>query len=188
MPSSDPITIPKVLDIVKKIDPITILDIGSGNGRYGFLFREVMDFNWGRLSPESWRTTIDTVEVDETYITPVHRYIYNNIVVSDWMEVEPGRNYDLIFMGDVLEHFSSWEHALDKAKKYGTVVIVVAPNWKGSIAQGEWRGHLHETHLTELSPSIIGGRCLFANSKCFISAFYKKDTWGSCVESRDIAL
>ena len=182
MPSSDPVTIPKVLDLVFKLSPRTILDVGSGNARYGFLFREILDWNYGRMDPDTWQVAINAVEVDESYLTPVHRYVYNEIAIGDWMEVEP-INHDVIFMGDVLEHFEDWESALNKAKDHSAITIVAAPNWKGSIAQDDWFGHKHESHLVELSPEIIGGKCLFANSKCFISAF-----GDSIIENRDILL
>ena len=77
MPSSDPQTIPKVLKLVELLQPKSILDVGCGNGRYGFLFREKLDWDWGRLQRDSWQTKIDAVEAEPGYISPVHQYVYN---------------------------------------------------------------------------------------------------------------
>jgi SAM-dependent methyltransferase len=183
MPSSDPVTIPKVLQLVQTLSPKSILDIGTGNGRYGFLFREILDFNYGRFS--NWEIRIDGVEVEKDYISPVHRYVYDNLYVGDWLNLEIDSLYDVVFMGDVLEHFKEWNRALMKARRIGKTTIIVCPNWSGSIQQGEWEGYLHESHQVELSPSIVGGRCLFANSKCFMSVFGDRE---SVTEGRDILI
>lgn len=185
MPSSDPTTIPHVLRIVSALSPRSILDVGAGNGRYGFLFREILDLNYGRFNRADWRVRIDAVEVSFDYLTEVHNWAYNSVAIGDWLDIDPFIHYDLVFMGDVLEHFpeGDWQEALSKARNTGKHVIVVAPNWPGSIAQGEWRGHKHEEHRVELSPAMVGGRCLFANSKCFIAGF-----GGGILDDRDILL
>ena len=182
MPSSDPITIPKVLKLVTTLKPYSILDIGCGNGRYGMLFREVFDLNYGRMDKDRWQITIDAVEVEETYITPVHKYVYDHVIIGDWLNTNVG-SYDIVFMGDVLEHFTNWKHALSKAKQSGDVVIVVAPNWQGSINQGAWFGNEYEAHQVELTPSMVGGKCVYANSKCFITVFGE-----GLINHRDILL
>ena len=171
MPSSDPITIPIIIKIVKHLMPNSILDVGCGNGRYGFLFREVLDLDYGRMQKGLWNVVLNGVEVEKSYLTPIHDHVYNTIFISNWLDFKLYTHYDLVFMGDVLEHFVDWEGALDKAKAIADTVIVVSPNWKGSIAQGAWFGNEHEEHCVELSPALVGGKCLFANSKCFISVF-----------------
>ena len=188
MPSSDITMIPKVISIVKTIGPKSILDIGMGNGRYGFLFRECLDWNYGRLDKRDQIIRIDGLDITDDYITDVHRTVYNNIIISGWLNHEPNIPYGLIFMGDVLEHWpeGEWQKALMKAKRFSKYTIVVSPNWEGSIAQGEWFGHGYESHEVVLSPQLVGGRCLFASSKMFICAF---DNNGSgSLEGRDICL
>ena len=190
MPSSDPTTIPKILDIVAQIDPTSILDIGPGNGRYGFLFRECLDWNYGRMERTSWEVAIDSVEVDSTYITDVHRYVYDHIIVNDWLEISDSfyNHYSLAFLGDVLEHFGpgDWQAALMKAQKCSDYTLIAAPNYKASVMQDVWHGHVHEKHRTAFSPSILGGKCLFANSKLFITCF---DNIGSGIlEGKNVCL
>lgn len=174
MPSSDYISIPKVLQVVERLHPRSILDIGVGNGRYGFLFREVLDWNYGRLAPQYWSVQIDGVEVDASYINHVHHYVYDHINVGDWLQLATGdAHYDLCFLGDVLEHWGEgdWQLALSKARDVANVTLVVCPNHAGSMRQGAWCGHEAERHLSLLSPEILGGRCLFANSKMFMVGF-----------------
>ncbi len=188
MPSSDPITIPKVLKLVEILQPKSILDVGCGNGQYGFLFRQKLDWDWGRLDKETWEVQIDGVEVEPRYISPIHEYVYNGIFLRDWLEHIEFGYYDLIFMGDVLEHFEegNWQRALMKARKYSKVTIVVSPNWDGSISQEAWEGNEYEKHRVELSPLKVGGKCIFANSKCFICIFDNERT--GVLDRRDILL
>jgi SAM-dependent methyltransferase len=173
MPSSDPITIPKIIAIIKRLEPRSILDVGCGTGKYGFLFREYLDINYGRFSPAAWEVKIDAVECDMSYITPVHEFVYNNVWNTDWLYFSRTDEYDVIFMGDVLEHWpeGKWQQALSKAKRFSKFTIVACPNWQGSIAQGSFYGHDQERHRVALTPQMVGGRCLFANSKQFITVF-----------------
>jgi SAM-dependent methyltransferase len=188
MPSSDPVTIPKVLSVVSALEPLSILDVGAGNGRYGFLLREALDWNWGRLERARWKVRIDAVEVDPSYITPIHDYVYDNVDIMNWLYYEPERQYDLIFMGDVLEHWQEgqWQQALKKAQEYAKFTLVVSPNWRGSTAQGSWHGHHQEKHWVALSPGMVGGRCLFASSKTFMCVFDNHNT--GLLEGKDVCL
>lgn len=171
MASSDPTIIPKVVSLVQQLNPKTILDVGPGNGKYGLLFREYLDLNYGRELKDTWQVQIDCVEVEYKYITDVHRFVYTDVFISNWMDFEPKIKYDFIFMGDVLEHFTDWQDALNKARRSSVITMVVAPNWPGSTAQGAIYGHEHERHMVALTPKMVGGRCVFANSKIFMSVF-----------------
>ena len=187
MPSSDPETIPRVLKLLRIINPLSIMDVGAGNGRYGFLFRESLDFDFDRMVKDTWKIQIDGIEICEKYITPVHQFVYNHIFIEDWLSCNID-HYDLIFIGDVLEHFQEgdWQRALMKAKKHSKTTIVVSPNWNGSITQGAWGGNEYEKHRVELSPAMIGGKCVFANSKAFICVFDNAGT--GLLDKKDILL
>ena len=187
MPSSDPITIPKVLSVVMGLQPRSILDVGAGTGKYGLLFREYLDLNHGRLDRNDWQIKIDAVEIDESYLTEVHGFVYNDVIISDWLDYTP-TFYDVIFMGDVLEHWpdSKWQKALMKAKQYSKITIIVAPNWRGSIEKGSWFGHDQEAHRVALTPQMVGGRCLFANSKAFMCIF--DNTNRGLLEGKNVCL
>jgi SAM-dependent methyltransferase len=188
MPSSDYNSIPKVLKIVEHLHPRSILDVGVGNGRYGFLFREILDWNYARFAKESWQIEIDGVEIDPEYLKNYHRSIYNEILLGDFLSANLNQGYDLIFLGDVLEHWKDgeWQKALKKARLHSMFTLVVAPNHNGSLLQGAWRGHEYEKHHVSLSPEIVGGRCLYANSKLFISGFDNDNT--GILDSCDICL
>lgn len=95
------------IDILREIKPKSILDIGVGFGRWGMLCREFLELWDGRVFREEWILNIEGVEIFARNIDDYHKYFYNQIHVADAYELVKGsqRNYDLIIIGDVLEHF-----------------------------------------------------------------------------------
>src|SRR5205814_7486601 len=111
MPSSRPNTIPTVIHLVRQLKPQSILDVGVGFGKWGHLFREYTDIveaerDPGRYERKNWQVKIDGIEGHAGYLTDMHRYLYNEIHLGDACElIKKLTSYDLIFMGDVIEHF-----------------------------------------------------------------------------------
>src|SRR3989304_997151 len=121
MPSSRPELIPFVINLVMQLQPRSILEIGTGFGKYGFLFRE------------NWQVRIDGIECFAPYISDLQRRIYNRIIIGDALsEIDRLGSYDLIFLCDVIEHFSKEDGsvALDKGlARAGRMVLVTTPNY-----------------------------------------------------------
>ena len=114
MASSNPQTIPVVINLLWNIAPRRVLDIGAGLGKYGVLFREYLELrhrDGGRQQTADsflWRdrrVRIDCVEGFSDYIGELHKVVYDNIYNKDIVEfIEEEWDYDVIFAGDVLEH------------------------------------------------------------------------------------
>lgn len=118
MPTSTYSHIPTVVRFLQKLRPSSILDIGVGNGKMGFIARDFLDVMLGeRYRKEDWKVRIDGIEVFHGYIQEYQRAIYDNIYIGDAFEViDTVDTYDLIILGDVLEHFEKekgWQF-LDK--------------------------------------------------------------------------
>lgn len=95
-----------MVDWITRVQPSSVLDIGVGFGKWGFLAREYTDINEHRYKREDWKARIDGVEAFPEYETPNYKYIYNNIYYGDLREVLPNLgDYELIIIGDVIEHF-----------------------------------------------------------------------------------
>lgn len=111
MPSSRPQHIPLIIETMRRLKPASILDVGAGFGKWGVLFREYADIihseeDVERYHKPGWRVRIDCIEGHEPYITDLHRFVYDNVRLGDALELlESGEAYDLIFIGDVIEHF-----------------------------------------------------------------------------------
>lgn len=147
MPSSQPYQIPKVLECIIAANPMSILDIGVGFGKYGFLAREYLEI-WDHSKPYSTFTRrIDGVEVFPDYLTPVHNYVYNAVFNGDAREVVPKLEpYDLVLVVDVLEHFDREEarSLLEVLIARNGGVLVSVPRDLGE--QEDVFGNEHEAH------------------------------------------
>ena len=121
-----------------------ILDVGPGYGTYG-----------GRLN-QIYK--IDCVEIFERYISDYSlTNIYNEVHIGDICEFDYSK-YDLIIMGDVLEHINT-DKAIELIKNMsdsGKKLVVAVPY---EYPQGEWGGNIHESHLQpDLTPTIMNER------------------------------
>lgn len=147
MPTSNPILIHDMVRLIKIINPKSVLDVGCGFGKWGFLCREMLDIAYERYEKKDWKVQIDGVEIFKSYMTPVHSYIYNNISNVDIRKSLIGEKYDLIILADVLEHMTKEEAlcVLNSARVMGKHVIVSTP--KGLMEQGKVLGNENERHI-----------------------------------------
>lgn len=129
MPSSRYNVIPFVLDVVTYLQPRSILDIGIGFGKYGVLFREYLDI-WQTDKPYNSRTVrLDGVEAFLEYENPVWQ-VYDKVYKDNVMNILPELSktkYDLIFMGDVIEHFNKSEGEILLSQLNYEHIILVTP-------------------------------------------------------------
>ncbi|NQT33005.1 MAG: class I SAM-dependent methyltransferase [Candidatus Omnitrophica bacterium] len=136
-------------ELIERIRPRSVLDVGCGFGRWGFLSREYLDIWKGRTHEDKWETRIDAVEVFEPYIKPSHRYIYDDIFIGNVLDVLPDlANYDLIIIGDMLEHLEKsqgkklLELVQQKANKAVLLTVPLGDSWpQEERDENEWEGH-----------------------------------------------
>lgn len=106
MPSSHPDQLNEVVQIAELVNPSSILDIGIGFGKYGFLLREFIDVvKYGDVV--KWHVRIDGIEGEPTYVDDLQRKIYNDIYIGDILSVLNSIcfHYDFAILIDVIEHF-----------------------------------------------------------------------------------
>jgi 2-polyprenyl-3-methyl-5-hydroxy-6-metoxy-1,4-benzoquinol methylase len=151
MPSSSHYQINEIMDLVVRLKPRKVLEIGPGFGKYGYLCREYLELWDGRNVYGDWQCRIDCIEAFEKYITPVHRQIYTNIYSGNALDLLPGlqEHYDLILMVDVFEHFSLEEgnRLMKSCMEKADHVMVATP--KSVNMQEDVFGNAFETHRQE---------------------------------------
>jgi hypothetical protein len=178
MPTSPMAQVSEVMWFVEGIQPRSILDIGIGCGKFGFLCRELLEVTGlGRptfstvgapTSSDDPRIVIDGVEVHEQYITPLHRLIYDKVLIGDALDILPGISagaYEMVLAADVLEHFA-YDDALtflEQCTRIAGAVLITTP--KGWVEQGAWFENEYETHRSAWS----GRKLLAAGAKCVIN-------------------
>jgi 2-polyprenyl-3-methyl-5-hydroxy-6-metoxy-1,4-benzoquinol methylase len=121
MPFSYSNQISTIVGFAESIKPASVLDVGVGMGQYGFLLRmNLENINLFKIDgahatqrpKDQWKVRIDGIEGYAGYFTPVHDYVYNNILVGDALEMlagVPDNTYELVLAIDILEHFEKPE-------------------------------------------------------------------------------
>ncbi len=114
MPTSTPYAVPIVASVLRQLRPTSVLDVGIGFGKYGFVVREYLDVwdlaDYRDYGSDQWRTRLEGIEATPEYITPLQEYLYDTIHRGEAQTIIDGlRRFDVIIMGDVLEHFEKDE-------------------------------------------------------------------------------
>lgn len=121
--------------------PKTILDIGCGYGKHGVLLREYV-----HPTPQ-----VHGIEAWEPYVEPHKlRGIYDHLRVGDALhltsdELEP---YDMVVMGDVIEHMEK-EYALGLLDRIRGWVIIATPVNHFHTDEGLPPTEAHVSHWTK---------------------------------------
>lgn len=134
-----------------------ILDIGVGKGTYLHLMKKKKLFresNWTGI--EAWKPYVENYNLRE---------FYNTIINEDVRKVDFDKlNFDLIFMGDVLEHMTK-EEAIQLVKKlsnistYCVISIPIVHYPQDEIFNNPFEKHVKDDwnhrEVIESFPSII---------------------------------
>jgi len=157
MPSSRPIPIPYLVDLIRQVQPMAILDVGVGFGKYGHIFREYTDIvaaekDESRYTRENWKCRVDGIEVFPKYLTPMHDYLYNQIYIGEASQVAATLNegsYDLIWLGDVIEHLTKGDglKLIEQLMRLTTHCVVISTPSR-FVEQSALLGNEHERHLS----------------------------------------
>jgi len=170
MPSSFHGHISDVIDIYLKANPLTVLDVGVGYGKWGTLFREYGDVFKGRLKPEEWRVSIHGVEIFENYYNLNYDQSYTQVFFESIVDfLNKGHNipeYDFIYAGDVIEHLDK-KTALNVINKFKIIskTLAISIPLTDRWPQGEIFGNEHEAHKSIWEEKDFTG--LFANKKIY---------------------
>jgi hypothetical protein len=150
MPSSTYEHIKALAAFFYRTRPRSILDVGVGNGKIGFVARDVLDVMAGkRYRRENWAVTLDGIEAFGDYIQDHQKALYDTLHIGDAFDViDSLGSYDMVVLGDVLEHFEKPRgyEFLDKcfahAERHVAVCVPLGGNWE----QGDVFGNPYETH------------------------------------------
>ena len=165
MPIGAQVALTPVVNLFTLIQPKRVLDVGIGTGTFGLLFREYSDIMAERYLKEEWQIRIDGVEIWDKYLTDSHRHWYNNIYITSILDFRPEIFYDMVYLGDVIEHLNKEDALLliDKMKTWAEHIIITTP--------AEWYNPPHdplgnpsEHHLSFWTPEDLPGFEIIATS------------------------
>ncbi len=152
MPTSTYSQIPALITFLERLMPSSILDVGLGNGKLGFIARDLLDVMHGeRYRQEEWQIRIDGIEAFPDYVQAHQRAIYDDILIGDAFEViDRVGLYDVILLGDVLEHLEKTraEAFLDKCCAHCKQGIILSIPLSERWTQADIYGNPYERHLS----------------------------------------
>lgn len=163
MPTSPYIHLQTYVDYLLETRPKSLLDVGLGNGKLGYIARDLLDVMLGECyRREEWKTRIDGIEVFPDYIQGHQREIYDAIYIGDAMEILSGlKPYDMIVVGDVLEHFhkdKAWNFldlCMSLAEKHMILNIPLGTEWtQPEIYNNPYEKHRSFWTWEDLSPFV----------------------------------
>jgi hypothetical protein len=160
-----------MLDHLDRLRPSSILEIGPGYGKWGFLSREMLDWSDGRLSRDTWVTRIDAIEA-YPYETPLYDWVYDEVRITDAVDVVGDiRDYDLVLMSDVIEHIEKGT-ARDMLRSFVASNRNVLVSTPIDFFEQEVAENPHEDHVSHWTPrdfddytadlDVAGGAALVA--------------------------
>ena len=142
--------------VLRRLKPASVLDVGTGFGRWGVLCREFLDVWEGREARSLWQTRIEGIEAFPGCLTPLHGYVYDRLHVGDAVEVLPALGvYDVVYLGDVVEHQAksrAWDlldEAVRHARQAAIVTIPIGDNWPQEMG---WDGNTYHAHRSVWEP------------------------------------
>lgn len=144
MPVSAPVFDHHVAQLIQRMRPESVLDIGPGVGKYGIIVKRLRELG----TPIG---SLAAVEIDESYIEQFNlKDIYDVVQLGDASllpDVGPDAAWDLVILGDVLEHMRKSRGVdLIEYLYYRTkyIVLVVPIDY----IQGAVDGHAAEAHIS----------------------------------------
>ena len=165
MPSSMHYNHRFIIDHIINSKPMSVLDIGCGYGKWGFLTREYREAHEDRCYPEQWEVRVEGVEIWERYVMklPWLKDLYDHIFINDITRVVKSlKPYDIIIAGDVIEHISKhvakmvMRELIARAKKIFILSIPLGEGWLGNAIVD---GNQYENHLsTWTEREVLGFR------------------------------
>lgn len=140
MPTSNPVVIVDVVNLVAQVPHRWVLDVGPGYGKFGLLLREMLN-----VKPER----IDAVEVHAPYVTEFHwlHCLYDDVMVGDVLDMDSIalHPYDVVLMSDVLEHLPR-DAAVELLQRIPGRVVISTPRDYFDTGPGLPASEAHVSH------------------------------------------
>ena len=132
-----------ILNWVRELPLSTVLDIGAGSGTYRKMFtknRVHTTAHWTAI--EAWKPYIDNFKLTELYDSVINDDVRN-------VDIASLGQFDIVFMGDVLEHISKQDaiELVDKVMTVAKCAVISIPivHWP----QSDLHGNPFEVHVKD---------------------------------------
>jgi len=190
LPSSHWSKLTPVMELVVGSGATSVLDVGTGSGKFGVLCREYLEVYPARDSVIQARDRaqaelagakirLEGIEGCAEYISALHDLVYDRLYIGDAVTVLRSLAegaYDLVLLIDVLEHLPK-DHGfslLQQCRRVGRTVIVATP--RGFTSQSALFGNDLECHRCQWSRRELrraGARLVFRAGESYVAVLGK---------------
>lgn len=148
--------------IIKIVRPGRILDIGAGQGKYGKMIRELGLADAHTIAVECDPALHTALLADAGY-DEVWR------ITAQQLMDRPGENYELVIMGDVLEHLkhSDGRDLLEFLNYRARLIVIVTPECMPMSSEVFYVGH-----NSLWRPDAFAWHDRWAHQQCGVMHFY----------------
>ena len=137
-----------IMDLVYRMSPASILDVGSGFGRWGFLCRCHIGVGESLQLCPSQVLQIDAVEGFQPNVSSLYPAVFNHTHVGDARKVVPTLGkYDVIICSHMIEHMpkeDGWQLIKEMRERSNKALILALP--LNEPLRGALRGNEFEAH------------------------------------------
>jgi hypothetical protein len=140
-----------ILDMMGRLcwgKEVTVLDVGAGFGRWGFLLRCHLGFGRSLTAVKPQPLIIDAIEAFTGNISPVYDCVYDHTYIGDARAILPGlKTYDVVICSHMIEHFNKDQglQFLDDMVAHAKVCVILALPF-GMWPQEAYDGNEWEVH------------------------------------------
>lgn len=154
-------------DQLRKLNPDSVVDFGTGSGKYGNIVRRIVGKKCHLLGVEGWEPTVASLRESS---------VYDRVdlgLLQNWLEKDTGK-YSVAIFGDVIEHLTPRQlrRCMKLAMQKFDHILIVAPLHDifqdGAVYGGTTEVNeleKHKTYITEgffdryrpISRSVVEG-------------------------------
>jgi hypothetical protein len=137
----------------------SILDVGSGFGRWGFLCRCHLGCGIPLAMNLESKLRVEAIEAYKPNVTPIYDCVYNATHIGDAQEVLSALGeYDIVICSHMIEHLKKEEglRLLDQMRSHASKAVIVALPF-GEWPQDDAYGNPYEVHKAVWQPADFRG-------------------------------
>jgi hypothetical protein len=152
-----------IMDTIYRLSPASVLDVGAGIGRWGFLCRCHIGVGESLQQCPEQPLRIDAVEAFEPNIGLIYKAVYDKTHAGDALEVLPRLgSYDVVICSHMIEHMTKDDglRLLDAMLARANKALILALPLNDR-PRAELRGNPFEAHQSTWTKNDFRGRGVY---------------------------
>jgi len=158
-----------ILDFLTRLNPSSVLDVGSGFGRWGFLCRCHLGVGESVVSNPSQDMKIEAIEAYPENVNSVYDAVYDKVHKGDAKLILPKLpKYDVIICSHIIEHFEKtdgWAF-IEEAVRHANIAVIIGLPFRDPLRETPNK-NAYEAHLSSWTGKDFCGRNVLVRTFSF---------------------